>query len=124
MRSVKFQVGLALVVSAVLSGATAVAAQTSTPTGKPVLSLRSEAPLVVGGHGFRAGERVAVVVSAAGSAFRKSATAGRKGRFSIRFSGVDASCGPLYVQARGDDGSRAGLRRRSIAAPCGADPGP
>lgn len=90
--------------------------------GRPSVSLVDEAPLVVAGRGFKAGERVKVVVSVARGEYRKMVSASSRGRFTVRFASADASCGPVYVAAVGKEGSRASLRRRGIPGPCGTDP--
>lgn len=104
----------------------AVALATASSTKKPTLTLRDQTPVVVGGSGFAARERVRVKVQVSAGRFAKSVTAGRRGRFTARFAGVTATCGPVHVSAVGQGGSRAGLvlRGREIPPPCGIDPQP
>lgn len=86
---------------------------------RPTLTLVAEAPVVLAGRGFVPGESVAVKVYGIGGPLSKSVTAGRRGRFTVRFLPADANCGPLRASAVGTKGSRASLRRHTIPPPCG-----
>jgi hypothetical protein len=84
---------------------------TSAVATRPALRLLDEAPLTLGGTGFRANEHVKVV-AVVGSRSVRWVTAGSGGRFGVRFRGLGANeCRGLTVTAIGDRGSRAAYRR-------------
>ena len=114
---------VAAVIAALGTWVAVVAAFPAESTRRPSLALADEAPLVVAGRGFKAGERVRVVASPARGRYRKTVSVNSRGRFTVRFASADASCGPLFVAAVGTEGSRASWRRVGIPPPCGADPG-
>jgi hypothetical protein len=88
---------------------------------KPRLRVVDLTPFAVVGTGFRAGETVRVTVRAEGDSSSASDEAGTTGRISVRFPRMKLGSCPTYViAARGDKGSRAGLR--SIPRPCGVAP--
>jgi hypothetical protein len=63
-------------------------------------------PVTVKGAGFVAGERVKVVVRIP-LAYRKTVTAGRRGRFTAIFRVAAGKCVTIRVAATGNRGSRA-----------------
>jgi hypothetical protein len=76
----------------------------STPeagTVRATLMITGTRPLSVLGSGFKAGERVRVSMSSA----RRQVTAGRRGRFTLRFSAN--GCNGATIVAVGSKGSRA-----------------
>jgi hypothetical protein len=90
------------------------------PTAKPQLRVVSLQPFAVAGSGFRAGERVRVTVRADGDVGARMDDADARGRIGVRFRSMTLGDCPTYViAARGDKGSRAGLR--SVPRPCGPD---
>jgi hypothetical protein len=111
--------------AAVLTGAVASAAfagvlrSGESDVVRPTLTLAGEAPVILAGRGFVPGEHVAVKVYGMGGPRSKSVTAGRHGRFAVRFLRADAACAPLRATAIGTKGSRASLRRHTIPPPCG-----
>jgi hypothetical protein len=89
-------------------------------TAKPQLRVVSLQPFAVAGSGFRAGERVRVTVRAEGDVGARMDDADARGRIGVRFRSMTLGDCPTYViAARGDKGSRAGLR--SVPRPCGPD---
>lgn len=120
--SVKFRYAAA---AAVLAGAAASAAfagvlrSGEADVVRPTLTLAAETPVVLAGRGFIPGEHVAVKVYGMGGPRSKAVTAGRHGRFAVRFLRADAACAPLRATAIGTKGSRAALRRHTIPPPCG-----
>lgn len=72
---------------------------------RPSLNIARVIPLVVEGTGFASGERVRVVVRAPIAA-RKTVTATRRGRFTVKFRPV-GTCHTVRVSAVGNKGSRA-----------------
>jgi hypothetical protein len=79
-------------------------------------------PLTVSGTNFHPGEmvRVSVVVPGERPVIRRKA-AGPSGAFVLRFAGVVVDrCGPYFIVAKGDEGSRA--TARAIPRACGALP--
>ena len=123
MASVNSYRFLFAVLAAVAVSPSAAAGLGTEGAARPHLTLADESPLVVTGRGFRAGERVRVVASAARGRYRKTVSVSSRGRFTVRFASTDASCGPLLVTALGAEGNRASWRRVGIPPPCGADPG-
>jgi hypothetical protein len=107
----------------VLAAALAAAERGATEgaAAKPRLSV-DLTPFVVGGSGFKPGERVRVTVrGGVASSGRDKASAA--GRISVRFSGLrlEQCSGLLIITAKGDKGSRAQMRR--MPSVCGTDPG-
>jgi hypothetical protein len=99
---VKLGVGFTAVTAAL---ALVLAAGAATPP--PTLKARGHNPLVVSGTGFRAAERVTVIVRTSALYVRR-VTAGAQGGFTARFDGVHyAPCVPYRVTATGAKGSRA-----------------
>ncbi len=89
-------------------------------TARPQLRVVSLQPFTVAGSNFRAGEHVRVTVRAEGAVGARADDADVRGRIGVRFRGMTLGDCPTYlVAARGDKGSRAGLR--SVPRPCGAD---
>jgi hypothetical protein len=79
-------------------------------TAKPTLRLLAAEVPVLRGTGFKAQERVQVVIHA-GRTTTTSVTATRLGTFSVR-AGIPASdCAAVSAFARGDEGSRASFKR-------------
>lgn len=80
-------------------------------TTHPTLRLMDAEPVAFHGAGFKARERVRVVV-VAGTRAAKSVTASAGGSFVVRFTGVGASsCAGFTATAIGNDGSRATFKR-------------
>ncbi len=87
------------------------AAVDSAASGKAKLRLLNTSPVKVRGTGFSAGERVVVRVIGMAGITRKSATAGRRGGWTLTFpKNAYERCGSLFVSAVGSRGSRAGLK--------------
>jgi hypothetical protein len=74
-------------------------------SGRASITFTALRPLTIQGRGFKAGERVSVRVSGAGS---KSVAATRRGGFVARFPS-QGSCPSLSITAVGSKGSRASL---------------
>ncbi len=75
------------------------------------LRLLDTSPAMVQATGFRARERVRLVISAPAQLVR-NATASSGGGFTMRLAGVSAnSCQGFSIVATGSDGSRAALKR-------------
>jgi len=113
-RKVKYPllVGVLLVGSAAASAALA-----GTDKTKPSVRIEaSETSVTVKGKGFKARERIKLVLYAQGGPFTKKLTAGSRGGFSSHFAGA---CGPLAATATGASGNRASAKRIGIPAPCG-----
>jgi hypothetical protein len=112
-----------LVVALVLT-LTASSAGARTESGaaaRPALRVVDFSPLAVVGTGFKAGETVRVTVRAQGGSMSAKGDAGGGGRIAVRFPRMKLGKCPEYViAARGDKGSRAGLR--SVPRPCGIAP--
>jgi|SRR5918999_728882 hypothetical protein len=123
MRTVKLRWVLVAAVSAALVSSAAIAAtmRSSEAASKPALAIVSESPLVVVGRGFKAGERVSLLAATTGGKYRSTRSANRLGRFTTRFD-TGPTCGPVFLSASGTKGSRAHVRIRGIAPPCGAEP--
>ena len=78
---------------------------------KPQLQLMESAVPTVRGSGFRARERVRLVLHAPGLVTRNT-TAGTGGGFTMRLAGLNPnSCTGFSITATGDHGSRATLKR-------------
>lgn len=90
------------------------------PTAKPQLRVVSLQPFAVAGTGFHMGEHVRVTVRADGEVAARTDAADSRGRIGVRFRAMTLGACPTYVvAARGDRGSRAGLR--SVPRACGTD---
>jgi hypothetical protein len=88
---------------------------------KPRLRVTDLTPFAVVGTGFRAGETVRVTVRGEGDSVSATDEAGAGGRIAVRFPRMKLGKCPTYViAARGNKGSRAGLR--SVPRPCGIAP--
>jgi hypothetical protein len=80
-------------------------------TIQPRLRLLDADPVAFRGTGFKAHERVRVVVYA-GTRAAKRVAAGARGRFVVRFTGVDPNaCAGFWASAVGSKGSRASFKR-------------
>jgi hypothetical protein len=85
-----------------------------TTASHPRLALDGTRPLSVRGSGFRAHERVRLVLHRPAGARHRRATAGAGGTFSAAFRGVAVDrCSGFWVSASGSEGSRAKLVRRA-----------
>lgn len=88
---------------------TALAAVVAAPGGvartHPTVNVTRVIPITVQGSGFRAGERVKVVVRSP-AVYRKTVTATRRGRFTAAFR-RGSKCASIRVLATGNKGSRA-----------------
>jgi hypothetical protein len=89
------------------------------------ISIVDEAPLVVRGVGFKAGERVTVSVAHAKTLFRRVAVAGSTGVLMARWTrSMPTTCGSTTITALGSKGTR--VVYKSVANDCAqgpADPG-
>jgi hypothetical protein len=91
------------------------------PNRKPQLRVVSLKPFEVAGTGFHRGESVRVTARAEDDVATRTDTADAAGRIVVRFRSLRLAACPTYVvAARGDAGSRAGVR--SVPRPCGTDP--
>ena len=72
----------------------------------PTIDVTRLIPLTVTGSGFKAGERVRVVVRSP-VVHRKTVTAGRRGRFTAIFRSSAGKCASIHAIATGNKGSRA-----------------
>ena len=80
-------------------------------TTRPTLRLVDASPVAFRGTGFKAHERVRVSVYAGTRATRRT-TAGLRGRFTVRFAGLDPNaCAGFSAVAVGNEGSRASFKR-------------
>jgi hypothetical protein len=101
---------LVIVLALALASGTASLAAAS-PATRPALRLVDAGPVVFRGSGFKAHERVRVVVYAQTRAAKRT-TASLTGAFTVRFAGLDPSaCAGLSATAVGDGGSRASFKR-------------
>jgi len=92
-----------LLITAVL--AAVVAAPGGLARTHPSIDVTRVIPITVQGLGFKAGERVKIVVRTPG-VFRKTVTATRRGRFTAIFR-RGSKCASIHVLATGNKGSRA-----------------
>jgi hypothetical protein len=91
--------------------ATVVTLASAGATARPALRLVDASPLALRGTGFKAREHVRVSVYA-GERASKRTTASLRGRFTVRFAGLDPSvCAGFSASAVGDKGSRASFKR-------------
>ena len=80
------------------------------PPPTPSCGPRSISPLRLQGTGFHAGERVRVTVTpSTGEGVTRRARAGRRGSFTLGFSGIEA-CGGVEGVAAGSRGSHASFQ--------------
>jgi hypothetical protein len=91
---------LAIVLAAV------VAAPGGVARTHPTIEVTRIIPITVIGSGFKAGERVRVVVRSP-AVHRKTVTASRRGRFTARFRSGAGKCASIRAIATGNKGSRA-----------------
>ena len=92
-----------LLLTAVL--AAVVAAPGGVARTHPTINVTRVIPITVQGSGFKAGERVKVVVRSP-AVYRKTVTATRRGRFIAAFR-HGSKCASIHVLATGNRGSRA-----------------
>ena len=92
-----------LLLTAVL--AAVVAAPSGLARTHPMINVTRVIPITVQGSGFRAAERVKVVVRSP-AVYRKTVTATRRGRFTASFR-RGSKCASIHVVATGNRGSRA-----------------
>jgi hypothetical protein len=82
----------------------------ATPGGgaqsKPTVTVTRVLPVTIKGSGFVAGERVKILVRVP-VVYRKTVTAGRRGRFTAIFRIPSGKCIKIRVVATGNKGSRA-----------------
>lgn len=100
-----------LIVASVALGSLTACASAAVPDEtvapkRPRLVLADLQPLVVTGTGFRAGERVRLIVSA-NRVVERTVRAGATGRLRTTFGFGIGRCDPVVVQAFGARGSRA-----------------
>jgi hypothetical protein len=90
---------------------------------QPRLAITDPAPLTVRGSGFRVGERVTVTATVRVRRSR-SAVADARGRFTVRFAGlnVENGCASYVIRALGDRGTRAAIKVTTVCAPPAAAP--
>src|SRR5437870_5478425 len=72
----------------------------------PTIEVTRIIPITVKGSGFKAGERVKVVVRSP-ALHRKTVTATHRGSFTAAFRGAASKCAPIHALATGNKGSRA-----------------
>jgi hypothetical protein len=110
---------IALSAAALAAGATS--ATFASTSVRPSVRVADLKPFTVRGTGFRAGERVRVVVTSKHHATR-TLTATRRGTFRTVFTFKLRGCDQYSVRAVGGNGSRAAVK--SSQQSCGADIGP
>lgn len=104
MRRILFLCALTSALGALCLAAAASAAS-------PKIAIVDRSAFAVRGTTFHAGEHVLVSVNVNGKSYSKRMTAGKGGGFLARFTTVFVPrCASFVVSARGDEGSRAGLR--------------
>jgi uncharacterized protein (DUF58 family) len=86
--------------------AAVVAAPGGLARSHPTISVTRMVPITVAGTGFKAGERVKVVVRIP-AVYRKTVTASRRGRFTATFRIASGKCIAVRALATGNEGSRA-----------------
>jgi hypothetical protein len=72
----------------------------------PTIDVTRIIPITVKGSGFKAGERVKVVVRSP-AVHRKTVTATRQGSFTAAFRSAASKCASIHALATGNKGSRA-----------------
>jgi hypothetical protein len=103
-----------LMAALALLGGTSAAAEAERP--RATLTPRSLDPLVLQGEGFRRRERVSVTLTpSSGEPIAKRVRA-RRGRFSVRFGGVQA-CNGFEAVAHGRRGSSASIQFSALLCP-------
>ena len=83
---------------------------------RPLLQIKTFAPLEIVGQGFGSGEVVRLVVATAVRERTRTAIASAKGRLTMRFELSVERCAELTVRAAGSLGSRALLHHSSSCA--------
>jgi hypothetical protein len=95
------------------------AAVAAAPSGlartHPTIDVTRIIPITVKGSGFKAGERVTVVVRSP-AVHRKTVTASRRGIFTAIFRSAASKCASIRAIATGNKGSRA---RAYVPPSCG-----
>jgi hypothetical protein len=86
--------------------AAAVAAPGGLARSHPTINVTRVIPITVTGTGFKAAERVKVVVRSP-AVHRKTVTASRRGRFTAMFRSAAGKCASIHALATGNKGSRA-----------------
>ena len=86
--------------------AAVVAAPGGLARSHPTINVTRVVPITVTGTGFKAGERVKVVVRIP-AVHRRTVTAGRRGRFIATFQIAAGKCVAVHALATGNEGSRA-----------------
>jgi hypothetical protein len=86
--------------------AAVVAAPDGVARTRPTIHVTRIVPITVTGTGFKAGERVKVVVRIP-AVHRKTVTASRRGRFTAIFRVAAGKCLAIRALATGNEGSRA-----------------
>lgn len=110
--------GVKLILSIVVTLAFAASATAAVQTKPTVRVVPVEAALAVSGQGFKAGEKVSVIVFHGGVRAVRNVTATANGAFRFRLSmAVVDKCLYSYVHAKGNKGSRASSR--NMPGPCG-----
>jgi hypothetical protein len=101
-----------------LVAASLAASTFATGSAKPHLKLTKTQPLTIRGASFHTRERVRLVLrQASGAVTTNRVRAGRHGRLTTAFAGVQLSrCAGFQVTAHGSAGSRATLRRPPLPA--------
>ena len=100
-----------LLLCAVLSALGTLVLAAAASAASPKLAIVDRGAFAVRGTTFHPGEHVLVSVNVNGKSYSKRMTAGKGGGFLARFTTVFVPrCASFVVSARGDEGSRAGLR--------------
>ncbi|MGN6429887.1 MAG: hypothetical protein ACTHNB_04025 [Gaiellaceae bacterium] len=86
--------------------AAVVAAPGGLASTRATIHVTKVVPITVTGAGFKAGERVKIVVRTP-TIYRKTVTASRRGRFTAIFGRATGKCLSMRVLATGSKGSRA-----------------
>jgi hypothetical protein len=86
--------------------AAAVAAPGGLARSHPTINVTRIIPITVTGTGFKAAERVKIVVRSP-AVHRKTLTVSRRGRFTVVFRGAAGKCASIHALATGNKGSRA-----------------
>jgi hypothetical protein len=86
--------------------AAVIAAPVGLARAHPTINVTRVIPITVTGAGFKAAERVLVVVRSP-AIHRKTVTATRRGRFTVTFRSAAGKCASIHVLATGNKGSRA-----------------
>jgi len=86
--------------------AAVVAAPGGLARNRPTINVTRVIPITLTGTGFKAAERVKVVVRSP-AVHRRTVTASRRGRFTVTFRSAAGKCASIHVLATGNEGSRA-----------------